>query len=105
MARIHRNRYMKGERIKVIDGPYNPSGVKTTLVLGTVEQDSVQGLTCFVRLDRALSEGPNMIPKQHIEINRAYILHLNVINPRHETVINENEFSDSSDESEDILSD
>ena len=96
---------MKGERIKVIDGPYNPSGVKGGVVLGTVEQDCVQGLTCFVRLDRALSEGPNMIPKQHIEINRAYILHLNVINPRHETIIMENEFSDSSDESEDILSD
>ena len=105
MARIHSNRYLKGERIKVIDGPYNPSGEKTSCVLGTVEIDSLVGLTCFVRLDRPLSEGENIIPKQHIEIKKTYILHLNIVSPRHQVIINENDYSDSSDDSDEIVSD
>ena len=91
---------MVGERIKVIAGPYKETGNQLCMVLGTVEKDSTEGLTCFIRLDRALSVGDNL-PKQHIEIQKHFISHLNVMNPRHEVIINENLSSSSSDDSDD----
>ena len=101
MARTRNNKYLVGERIKVIGGPYKETGNQLCLVLGTVEKDSIDGLTCFIRLDRAQSVGDNNIPKQHIEIQKHFISHLNVMNPRHEVIINENVSSDSSDDSDD----
>ena len=100
MARIRNNKYLVGERIKVIAGPYKATGNQLSMVLGTVEKDSTEGLTCFIRLDRALSVGDNL-PKQHIEIQKHFISHVNVMNPRHEVIINENVSSDSSDDSDD----
>ena len=101
MARIRNNKYLVGERIKVIAGPYKETGNQLSMVLGTVEKDSTEGLTCFIRLDRALSVADNNIPKQHIEVQKHFISHLNAINPRHEVIINENVYSDSSDDSDD----
>ena len=71
------------------------------LVLGTVERDSLSGHTCFIRLDRALSVGNKNSPKQHIEIEKHFILHLNVHNSGQVDDDHENIESDTSDDSDD----
>ena len=104
MARTHNNRYLVGERIKVVGGPYKEAGKHLYLVLGTVERDSLSGHTCFIRLDRVLSVGNKNSPKQHIEIQKHFILHLNVQNSGQEDDNHENidtETSDDSDDSDD----
>ena len=101
MARTHNNRYLVGERIKVIGGPYKEAGKQLYLILGTVERDSLSEHICFIRLDRALSVGNKNIPKQYIEIQKHFILHLNVQNSGQEDDNHENIESDTSDDSDD----